>query len=238
MHSTLQPSFSDLIAPLTPADIAALWQDRTLKLQRRGRGICPAVLLDWSKLWRLIGDDVIPPADCSVTYGGRAVPPVFYTEDGKLNPQKLARLFEQGTSMIVVKLDRHVSALYATLQDAQRHGIRLVEAGAIVTTGSIGALKTHYDLRDLIILQVEGSKRWRIYGPRVAKPAKPPKDPPPQTPPILDTFLEPGDVLFMPAGFWHVCDNGPDRSLHLGLFVKPPAADLPSPADATLQEQT
>jgi ribosomal protein L16 Arg81 hydroxylase len=118
------------------------------------------------------------------------------------------------------------------------HGIRIADAGAIVTTGRVGALQTHYDFRDLIILQVEGSKRWRIYGPRVVRPARTSYvNEPPQTPPLLDTLLQAGDMLFMPAGFWHVCDNGPDRSLHLGLFLKPPVTDLPSPVDAMHQKQ-
>lgn len=237
MPSALQPSFSDLIAPLTPADIATLWRDRALKFQRRARENCAAALLDWNKLWSLIENGVIPLADCRITYARRGVPPSFYADDGKFNPQKLARLFEQGCSMIVVDLHQSVPAFSAILQEAGLQGIRLVEVGAIVTTGSIGALKTHYDLRDLIILQVEGSKRWRIYGPRVAKLTKPKLNDPPQTPPILDTLLQPGDMLFMPGGFWHVCDNGPDRSLHLGLFVKPPAADLLPQTEVALQEQ-
>lgn len=226
MLSISQPSFCELIAPLTPAAIKVLWRDRALKLQRRARENRPAALFDWNELWRLIENGAIPLSDCRVTYGRRVVPQVFYTDDGKFNPQKLARLLEQGTSMIVVRLDRHVSAFSTTFHDAQRHGIRIDEVGVIVSTGNIGALETHYDFRDIMILQVEGRKRWRIYGPRVEKPVKSTKKPP-QTPPILDTFLEAGDLLFMPAGFWHVCDNGPVRSLHLGLFLKPPAADLP-----------
>jgi ribosomal protein L16 Arg81 hydroxylase len=106
---------------------------------------------------------------------------------------------------------------------ARIYGIPALYAGAIVTTGAGGALHAHYDQQDLIILQVEGSKRWRIFGPRVLKPIKEPASSvPPETPPILDTVLEPGDLLFLPAGYWHVCDNGPQRSLHLGLFLRRP----------------
>jgi ribosomal protein L16 Arg81 hydroxylase len=34
--------------------------------------------------------------------------------------------------------------------------------------------------------------------------------------------LQPGDLLFLPAGYWHHCENGPERSLHLGIFLIPP----------------
>ena len=238
MHSTLQQSFSELIAPLTPADISALWRDRAFKLQPSGGEKHFAALLDWTKLWRLIEDAIIPPVDCRITYARRPVPQLFYEDNEKFSSQKLARLLEQGCSMIVINLHTHVPTLSATLQDAKVHGIRLVEAGAVVTTDSIGALETHYDLYDLIILQVEGSKRWRIYGPRVTKPTTPKLREPPRTPPMLDAVLRAGDMLFMPAGYWHICDNGPERSLHLGLFLKPPAEDLPAPTEVVPQERT
>jgi Cupin superfamily protein len=224
--SSAPPAFHDLIAPLTPADISALWCNRELKLQR---GKCEnrfRALFDWNTLWRLIEDAVIPPEECRVTYGRRIVAPLFYTEAGKFNPDRLARLFDQGSSMIVFRLEAYVPAISAACRDAAAHGIHIAHAGAIVTTGGTGALDAHYDLQDLIILQVEGSKRWQIFGPRVLKPIKEPASKqPPQAPPVLDAALEAGDILFLPAGYWHLCDNGPARSLHLGLFMKRPKAN-------------
>jgi hypothetical protein len=223
MSSTQQLGFGDLIAPLTPTDISALWRSRTLKFQPRAGENRFAALFDWKALWRLIEDDILPPQECRITYGRCFVPPLFYADANKFNPERLARLFEQGSSMIVVRLQTFVPALAALLRDAVTDGLPIVQVGAIVTTGVGGALKPHYDSGDLIILQVEGSKRWRIYGPRVLKPGKKQgTNEPPQTPPILDTILRPGDFLYMPAGYWHLCDNGPDRSLHLGLFLRRP----------------
>jgi hypothetical protein len=229
MSAIQQLRFSDLIAPFTPEDILEFWRSRALKLQPRTGDNRFTALLDWKALWRLIEGGTIPPKECRVTNGRRIVPPLFYAEANKLNPGRLARLFEQGTSMIVVRLETYVPALSAVFRDAATDGLPIVEAGAIVTTGAGGALEAHYDPRDLIILEVEGSKRWRVYGPRVLKPVKELGiTAPPQTPPILDTVLRPGDFLFMAAGYWHLCDNGPERSLHLGLFLQRPkvGADL------------
>jgi hypothetical protein len=223
MSALEQQRFGDLIAPLTPRDILELWLSRALKLQPCTGDNRFMALLDWNALWRLIEGDVIPPKECRVTYGRRVVSPLFYAEADKLNSEKLARLIDQGTSMIVVRLETYVPALSAILRDAAKDGLPIVEAGAIVTTGAGGALEAHYDPRDLIILQVEGCKRWRIYGPRVLKPVNElGVTVPPRTPPILDAILRPGDFLFMAAGYWHLCDNGPDRSLHLGLFLQRP----------------
>jgi hypothetical protein len=230
--SAMAAGFADLIAPLTPADIAALWRGREIKLQRRtGDNRFPAIA-DWGALWSLIENGTIPADDCRVTYGRRIVAPAFYVDAGKINPAKLAKLLEQGTSLVVLRIEPHLPALAAACRDAKAGGLRLVYAGAIATTGGGGAFDMHYDFHDLIILQVEGSKRWRIYGPRVLKPVQALAEKnPPQTPPILDFVLQPGDMLFLPAGFWHLCDNGPDRSLHVGLFLKMPKAGKPGTID-------
>lgn len=216
-------SFSDLIAPLAPADISAFWHDRTLKLTRCTGESRFTVLFNWNTLWQLIDENNIPLQKFRVTYNRQLVRRPFYSDGDRLNSDRLAQLFDQGISMVVLNVDTHVPAIFAACRDAATYGIRIDEACAIVTTGSGGALKMHYDLPDLIVLQVEGSKRWRIYGPRVLNRDKGSvtKDPP-RTAPLLDAVLQPGDILFMPAGSWHLCDNGPNRSLHLALFVKPP----------------
>ena len=104
-------------------------------------------------------------------------------------------------------------------------------AGVIVTTGTGGALKLHRDQQDRVIVQVEGSKRWQIHGPSVSE-----RTPgiagefPPKGAPIFDNFLMAGDVLFLPGGYWHKCENGPGRSLHVMLFLDRPTSDKKSSA--------
>jgi hypothetical protein len=211
-------AFRELIAPLTPADLSALWRSGAIEHQRASGDDRFAALLDWNGLWGLVAGAVIPPEHCRVTYARKTVAPLFYADAGRLNPDRFAGLLDQGVSMVLVKLDAHVTTIAAICRHAAAFGARIVHAGAIVTTGREGAFEAHYDVFHLIVLQVEGSKRWRIYGPRVGKPvaALAAKDPP-QTPPILDTVLLPGDSLFLPAGYWHTCDNGPGRSLHIVL---------------------
>ncbi|HXQ17422.1 MAG TPA: cupin domain-containing protein [Caulobacteraceae bacterium] len=217
-------AFSDLIAPLAPADVSALWRSQTFKHQRGSGEHRFGALLNWDSLWALIDGAVIAPESCRVTYARRTVDSTFYLDEGRFNPDRLAGLFEQGVSMIIVKLNEHVPSIAAACRDAANFGLRIVHAGAIATTGDQGAFGSHYDLFHLIVLQVEGSKRWRVYGPRAHKPtAAMATVDPPQSPPILDTVLQEGDILFLPSGYWHSCDNGPGRSLHvtLGCVAKP-----------------
>ena len=51
-----------------------------------------------------------------------------------------------------------------------------------------------------------------------------PEPVPDESQPLLDAVLAPGDFLFVPAGYWHRCENGDGLSLHVGIFLEPPSA--------------
>jgi ribosomal protein L16 Arg81 hydroxylase len=75
----------------------------------------------------------------------------------------------------------------------------------------------------LIILQVAGTKRWQVFDSPVVNPVvgMAPGQPP-AGPPVFDHVLRPDDFLFVPAGHWHRCENGPNRSLHMVIGFTPP----------------
>ena len=215
-------SFVDAIAPLTLDDIQTLRRSRSLKFVPRTNGA--PVLLDWRTFWQLVEDDLLPVERFLVTYKTKPVAHELYRDDGKMNRERLARLFEQGISVVARGIGLHVPAIAELCRDGVAHGLAVDAAGAIVTTGTGGALRRHYDRNDIVILQQEGMKRWRIYGPPEPDPAaeKTGKSPP-DTAPIFDEVLRPGDMLFLPAGYWHHCDNSSERSLHLGLAMSVPS---------------
>jgi hypothetical protein len=218
-----------LIAPLTLNELSALWLSPTLKHARRRPDDRPTTLLGWDSLLEKIKSGIIPFEALRVTYRGHDVPKHFYSENGILNPERFTHLFEQGASLIVLKLQTYEPAIEAARQEARMHGIAMPGAGFIVTTGTGGALKLHRDPQDLVIVQVEGSKRWQIHGPSVSE-CRPgiADDSPPEGAPLFDDFLMAGDVLFLPGGYWHKCENGPGRSLHVMLFLDRPASDKKS----------
>ena len=93
---------------------------------------------------------------------------------------------------------------------------------------------THFDNHSVFILQLEGAKRWR-YSPApavefpteniilpahgevpVPRPAEAVARPDERT--FVETLLEPGDVLYLPAGTWHRA-RAVGRSLALTLMV-------------------
>jgi ribosomal protein L16 Arg81 hydroxylase len=215
-------SLEDLIAPLSAAEFIGLLRSRSIRFQRNPRDNCFAGLLTWQAFRSLIEGGVVPTGELRITKDETAIPPIFYLESGKVAAAKLERLMSHGASIVVAELNPYVPALETLCAAIRERTAETIMAGAIATTGDGGALRIHYDEDDLFIVQLEGSKRWRIYGPPVAYPVLGmATKPAPTSEPVFDEVLKPGDMLFLPAGYWHRCNNEQDLSLHLGIFFRP-----------------
>jgi ribosomal protein L16 Arg81 hydroxylase len=216
-------SLEELVAPLTEKEFLALLRHRKLTLLRGTNADRYSTLLNWDALKRIIECSKYSDNEFCVTKGQMAINPIFYLKDGKVDAAKVESMLAQGASIIMTHVEQKVPSLATLCDNIKSHLSEKITAGVIVTTGAGGALNLHYDPEDIIILQVEGTKRWQIYSPAVANPVKGLPEPlPPKSAPIFDEFLQPGDFLFVPSGNWHQCENGPGRSLHLGIFFVPP----------------
>ena len=199
------------------------------------RGADPArfeTLLTWDDLVGMIerGDHPRSLVEFRLARESVMVPPERWLvrsladNSNKVDMAKILRFMQEGFSLIITPVDPHVPALAALGASIRSRLSEKIKVGVIVTTGSGGAFKLHYDPEDLIILQVEGSKRWQVFGPPVQHPVAgvPMQEPPPEVTPIFDEVLRAGDMLFVPGGNWHHCESGAGRSMHLGIFFTPP----------------
>ena len=85
-------------------------------------------------------------------------------------------------------------------------------------------LEAHYDDHCVLVLQLAGSKTWRLSGPAPAEWLPPLRSPRTAAPPAsnreTDVILARGDALYVPRGFVHSCVAGPEGSTHLTLGVE------------------
>jgi hypothetical protein len=220
----------ELVAPLGEAEFLSLMRDRKLTFLRGADADRYAGLLNWKTLRAMLerGEHPHNLLHLRLSRDSATVPlERWFTQDAagaRPDIAKVEAYLAEGFSLCITCVDEHAPQLTTLCNDIRARTFEQIKIGVIVTTGKIGAFKLHYDPEDLIILQVEGRKRWKIYGPAVSNPvigmAQP--EPPPEQAPIFDEVLRPGDFLFMPGGNWHRCENGPGRSLHLGFFFQPP----------------
>jgi ribosomal protein L16 Arg81 hydroxylase len=217
MISTLQ----DLVSPLPEAKFLAHLRDRTVAFIPTSGLNRFQTLLDWDELNHLIESAHYPIERLNVLRDSFSVTS-FYLKGGRVDSAALSSLLDEGGTLIFSRLDQFLPKLWRLChQIAERTGER-VTAEAIVTSGS-SALPQSYNKNDICVLQMAGSKRWQLCGPPVVNPVKGMTDqPPPQSSPFFDETLRAGDFLFLPAGYWHRCENGPGRSLHVCIVFEPP----------------
>jgi len=230
--SDVPSNLRELVAPIAEQDFLQLMRRRELSLSR-GAGISSyANVLNWDALRGLIEKGEYPRGlrDFRIVRESVNVPAEHWltrsaTDNrNRADIAKIEDFLAQGFSLVITPIDRFVPAFSVLCESLRSQLSERAKVGVIVTTGTAGAFKLHYDPEDLIILQVEGRKRWRFYGPPVFDPIdtmpKPPQ--PEQREPIFDEVLDPGDLLYVPGGNWHHCENEPNRSVHLGVFFIAP----------------
>ncbi|MEX0758526.1 MAG: cupin domain-containing protein [Tistlia sp.] len=117
-------------------------------------------------------------------------------------------------------------------------GIRSTAAAVASATGApvsvslfaswqkVQGYNVHFDTQNVFALQVVGRKTWRIYANREVNPARIPGFDSASVPPdeaekrkgplLLEVTLEPGDLLYVPPGFYHQALAESDASVHVG----------------------
>ncbi|MFJ3659766.1 cupin domain-containing protein [Streptomyces sp. NPDC090119] len=170
-----------------------------------------------------------------VAKNGTVLPESSYTSPGgvgatisdQLDDTALWRLFADGATLVLQALQRTwqpVGELCAGLSAELGHP---VQANAYITPPQSQGFDDHYDVHDVFVVQIQGSKRWLVREPVHPDPLR---DQPwtdrraavaeaAEGPAYIDTVLEPGDVLYLPRGWLHAARAKGEVSIHLTLGV-------------------
>jgi hypothetical protein len=167
---------------------------------------------------------------------GKVLPPARFTGSGGVGAEvgdqviddKIMRLYADGATLVLQGLHR----LWPPLIDyARRLGAELrrpLQVNAYLTPPGSRGFSTHYDTHDVFVLQVDGTKRWRIHEPVLPDPIEQQAwggraDEVAATAegdPALDIVLAPGDALYLPRGWLHSAEAQGGRSLHLTIGIR------------------
>jgi hypothetical protein len=82
---------------------------------------------------------------------------------------------------------------------------------AYITPPGSQGLAVHSDEHDVFVLQVHGSKRWRVF--------RPVPELPPSEDPVIDVEMRRGDCLYIPRGFPHAASTQERASAHLTVGI-------------------
>lgn len=223
----MEDVFGYLFGPVSEESFFEQYHERKALICRRNE---PQRYRDLLSIQRI--DDIVSSQDFEAGQLDmtRADPPVnradYTFDNGRIDKGAVARQFQQGATLIMPQLhmnDPHLASFCRALE------ARLschVQTNIYLTPPDAQGFKTHYDDHDVFVLQVSGSKSWRLYNTPIENPYRGENFQPDvhkAGDPVEEFVLEAGDCAYVPRGLMHdALTHGDEPSLHItvGLIVK------------------
>ncbi|MFF0295475.1 cupin domain-containing protein [Kitasatospora sp. NPDC004614] len=198
-----------------------------------------AGLLSWDDLNNILATQRLEPPRLRLSMDGEMLPlhryalPVTTRRSvtwHRIQPAELHARLAEGASLVLDSIEKIHPPIGTAAEALERFLGTLVQVNAYASWTEREGFGTHWDDHDVVVVQMYGAKRWKLYGPtRTAPTFRDVESPePPEGDPVADLVLHPGDVLYLPRGWWHAvtADQG-TASLHLTFgLVTHTGADL------------
>lgn len=229
--------FASLLAPFPVQRFSDEIYDRApLHIANEGdAGEQRRQLMPWARLDQLFGiaahwDEI----NIQVLENGRPVPADHYvdaisTQSGvirRADPAKVHALLGMGASLVVDAVEDSLPEIRRVTAMLSEQFLGVVGANVYCSFQGVQALQSHCDLHDVFAVHCEGEKAWRIYANRALDPvdhivgegarelidrAKGPV--------MMEVTMRPGDLLYIPRGFYHDAMASSEASLHVTFSV-------------------
>lgn len=219
-------NFSRLIYPIsTKLFVEEYWQKRPLIVRDRDRDYYTD-LVKTADIDRLIYSLQPDWRKMRLIKQGGFLASNYMNPDGSPNLIQVYNAYQKGYTVVLYDLEQRwasLSALTRNLEDFFNHAVNL---DGYLTPANSQALTPHFHWEEVLILQVEGVKHWRVYNPlptpqlqsrKVTNDTALPLE---NLPPlVMDVCLEPGDFFYLPGGWGHEAFTAACSSLHLSVGI-------------------
>ena len=185
--------------------------------------------------------------DAKTPDGRTAIPPAksaLLSSVFRAQPDQAADLYAAGATLCLSQIERHAPSLASFLAAIKRQlGYPSKVSFNAYRSPPRSGFNWHFDSRIASTLQIEGTKLWRfsnhpampwprangslradgtaLYTDEGVQPQDWERLVPLDLNDTTEVLLEPGDLLILPAGFWHEACGGPAGSLALNLTFSP-----------------
>lgn len=147
--------------------------------------------------------------------------------DDQVHDGKVRELFAGGATVVFQGLHRTWRPIGDFVRALATEIGHPVQANCYITPPQSRGFDDHYDVHDVFVVQVHGSKEWCLHAPALTHPLR---DQPwdhrkdavrraAAEPPLEAVTLGPGDCLYLPRGFIHSAQALGGVSSHLTLGV-------------------
>jgi JmjC domain len=142
---------------------------------------------------------------------------------------RVLSLFAEGHTVVLQGLHRLWPPIVHFAGDLGAELGHPVQVNAYITPAGSQGFSAHYDVHDVFVLQIAGSKRWIVHPPAYPDPLRTQ----PWTDrrqavverareePLLDEVLVPGDTVYLPRGYIHSAEAIGGTCIHLTVGIQP-----------------
>lgn len=194
-------------------------------------------LISWERLNSLL--EILPhwtESNLKLIINSRPINPEFYMETTdpsdaavrRASSAKIDVFLAMGASMVANSV-HEISPEIRQVTDAlgNRFSAR-TGANAYCSFRDVQAFNSHCDLHEVFAVHCEGEKTWRIYENRAVAPVEQLLDNDAQHiidavkgRVLLEARMRPGDLLYIPRGYYHDALASSEASLHVTFSVTP-----------------
>ncbi|MFF0780295.1 cupin domain-containing protein [Streptomyces sp. NPDC003720] len=220
----LSDSIDDFVSTLTAGDFLS-------RVYHHEHRVFPGAaeeirgVFGWDDLNEILETHQLRSPQMRLSRDGRQLPEASYLEARaarrgrrrvRVDPVRLRAALGAGHTLAMRYVDEIHPGLSRLSEAFERRLLSDFEFNLYASWAPTGGFNAHWDNHDVFAIQLQGRKRWRIFGRNEF--SMHPRDSAMGTPPaetVDDLVLSPGDVLFLPRGYWHdpVTEEGP--SLHI-----------------------
>ncbi len=226
-------SFADLIAPTeVETFFQTYWEKTFLHLNRADKAFYDPIL-NINHLDMHFVSQQLSPRFLNVTKSGHGFPIEAWTTIGRrsgeavrvVDPARLFSLYTEGATLVINGAHKAIPSLTRFCAYLENQFKFRVQTNLYITPPGSQGFPAHYDNHDVLALQINGCKHWRLYGfgeqtlPVENKPGE--KSPDPAQAPQHTLDLRAGDLLYLPRGYIHDAVTLEEPSIHITLGLLP-----------------
>jgi len=216
-------TLADLLAPVSLPEFLDVFHARTRLHISASDPTRAETLLSWQDIDTFLSAHGVDE-NVGIWRDSVLVPRQFYTSSGgkRLKVRAFNDLLAQGVSIIVDGVHRTIPQISQLAAAVEREMGIPTQVNAYLSFSKGSAFKPHWDILDILAVQVHGRKRWRFWKPVVPHPVEYADSGSIDASAVPDQEIElaPGDVLFIPRGEPHAAALSAGCSVHLTIGLR------------------
>ena len=206
------------------------WERKPLHLSRGDAHYYDGVLTNTDLESIISSADLRYPA-IQLARNGSYLPAEAYTKNikhgsesfnGVPDVRQIQSEYRAGATVVLPALQRTWPPLHQLCAALEEEFSHPVHANAYLTPGDSPGFTPHYDTHEILVLQIAGTKRWRVFPPPRPLPHRSQPFMPigyVLPPPLLELELNPGDLLYLPRGYVHAAHTSHEHSAHITVGI-------------------